>query len=151
MSRAIAVTLTRRRTDPAAHGRAETILTGVLLVAGASLVVAAFAQAQVVLPFTPVPVTGHLAGFAGAAFLVGWLADRGWDRRVPAALAAFLAGECVIYLAGLAWLANYVGREHVAAAGLWPFLPGDALKIVAATLLLPAGWKLAGRGRGDAR
>ncbi len=38
------------------------------------------------------PTGGYLAGFVVAAAVVGWLAERGWTRRLPAALAAMLAG-----------------------------------------------------------
>jgi biotin transport system substrate-specific component len=55
------------------------------------------------------------------------------------------AGNLVIYLGGLAWLARFVPGERLLAAGLLPFLPGDALKAVAAALLLPSAWRLLGR------
>ena len=85
---------------------------------------------------------GYLAGFLLAAGLVGWLAERGWDRHFVSALGAMLAGEVVIYACGLLWLARFVGWEHVVAEGLLPFLPGDALKLVAAALVLPAAWQV---------
>jgi biotin transporter BioY len=45
-----------------------------------------------------------------------------------------------IYACGLPWLARFVGWQNVVAAGLTPFIIGDALKLVAAALLLPAAW-----------
>ncbi len=83
---------------------------------------------------------GYIAGFALAAIVTGWLAERGWDRTLPRSLVAMLAGEIAIYLCGLAWLARFVGWSNVLALGLWPFLAGDALKLLAAALLLPAAW-----------
>jgi len=88
------------------------------------------------------PTGGYLIGFVAAAYLVGLLAARGLDRRVPSALLAFLAGEVVIYLFGVAWLSIFLGFPRATAAGLLPFLVGDALKLVAAALALPAAWKL---------
>lgn len=83
---------------------------------------------------------GYLAGFVLAAVVTGWLADRGWGRDFPRSLAAMLAGEVAIYAGGLVWLARFVGWGNVVAAGLAPFMAGDALKLVAAALLLPAAW-----------
>ncbi len=98
------------------------------------------------------PTGGYLLGFVAGATLTGLLAERGWDRRIGTTLMAMLLGTAVIYATGLAWLAVFVrmdpfgtGVENVLAVGLYPFLPGAAIKIVAAALLLPTGWKLLGR------
>ena len=91
------------------------------------------------------PTGGYLLGFVAGAALTGLLAERGWDRRIGTTLVAMLLGTTAIYTAGLAWLAVFTGAENMLAAGLYPFLPGAAIKIVAAALLLPLGWKLLGR------
>ncbi|HEY7849776.1 MAG TPA: biotin transporter BioY [Ktedonobacterales bacterium] len=83
---------------------------------------------------------GYLVGFALAALVVGWLAQRGWGRSFPTSIAALVAGEVAIYTCGLLWLARFVGWGQVIALGLTPFLIGDALKLLAAALLLPAAW-----------
>ncbi len=88
------------------------------------------------------PTGGYLAGFVIAAYAVGWLAERGWDRNVFLTLAAMVLGNAVIYLSGLAWLTQFVGTQNALVAGLYPFLLGDAIKVLLAALLLPAGWKL---------
>ena len=95
------------------------------------------------------PTGGYLVGFVAAAFLVGWLAERGWDRRFGTTLAAMTLGNLVIYSVGAVWLAVFVGGLSGAwSLGVLPFLPGDTLKIVLAAVLLPGGWKLLGtRGR----
>ena len=95
------------------------------------------------------PTGGYLVGFVAAAFLVGWLAERGWDRRFGTTIAAMTLGNVVIYSVGAVWLAVFVGGLSRAwSLGVLPFLPGDALKIVLAAVLLPGGWKLLGmRGR----
>jgi biotin transport system substrate-specific component len=53
-----------------------------------------------------------------------------------------LIGQAVIYLFGVAWLTMLMGFEKALVAGLLPFLIGDALKISAAAIALPAAWKL---------
>lgn len=95
------------------------------------------------------PTGGYLLGFVPAAFLVGWLAERGWDRRFNTAFAAMLLGNMVIYLFGLPWLAYFVGGERVLVAGLLPFIPGDLAKLLLATAILPWGWRLLNRGSAD--
>lgn len=94
------------------------------------------------------PTGGFLLGFVPAAYVVGALAERGWDRRAITTMLAMVLGSVAMYACGLAWLScldNLLGRPlggSVLAVGLYPFLVGDVLKIVLATFLLPCGWKL---------
>ena len=88
------------------------------------------------------PTGGYLRGFVAAAFVVGWLAERGWDRRIGSAALAMLIGNATIYLFGLSWLARFTGAEQVLPLGLYPFLAGDVVKLVLATVGLAAGWKV---------
>lgn len=92
---------------------------------------------------------GYLGGFALAAVVVGWLADRGWGRTLATSIAAMLVGEVAIYACGLLWLARFVGWDAVIAQGLAPFVIGDALKLLAAALLLPAAWVVTRRALGQ--
>ena len=93
------------------------------------------------------PTGGFLFAFPLAAALVGALAERGWDRRFATTLAAMLLGTGVILLSGAAALARLLPPGQALGAGLWPFLPGDLLKAVAASLVLPAAWRAVGSGR----
>lgn len=88
------------------------------------------------------PTGGYLIGFVAAAFVVGWLAERGWDRRVWTAMLAMFAGSVVIYIFGLSWLARFVPQGTVLHAGFYPFFIGDIVKIAAASLAVPSGWLL---------
>lgn len=86
---------------------------------------------------------GYLVGFVAAAFVTGWLAERGLERSLRTSLLPFLAGTLVIYLCGAGWLAMALGSvERALAAGVLPFLVGDALKAAAAALVLPAAWRM---------
>jgi biotin transport system substrate-specific component len=87
---------------------------------------------------------GYLVGMLVAAALVGALADRGWDRKVPWALVTMVLGNVVIYAFGATWLAHALGGGASTAwnYGIKDFLVGDAIKIALAAGLLPAAWKL---------
>jgi biotin transport system substrate-specific component len=87
------------------------------------------------------PTGGYLVGFLVAATLVGWLAERGFGRHVVTALVAFLAGDAVIFLFGVGWLAVLIGPGPAIAGGLVPFLPAEVLKIALAVALLPLAWR----------
>ena len=92
---------------------------------------------------------GYLVGFLPAAFLVGWFAERGWDRSKWLLLPMLMA-NVIIYIPGLIWLNAWMHIEDIPNIdlgltldfGLWPFIPGDLAKLVAAALVLPAGWTL---------
>ena len=91
------------------------------------------------------PSGGYLLGFVPAAFVIGWLAERGWDRTPLSALASMLLGSAVLFACGLAQLAFFVPRDQLLHAGLVPFIVGDVVKVLAAAGILPALWKLLGR------
>lgn len=90
---------------------------------------------------------GYLVAFPIAAALVGWLAERGWDRRFSTTVAAMLLGNLVIYVLGAGWLAFGVGLGlgKALTLGVLPFLIGDAIKMALAGVALPGGWKLIGK------
>ena len=90
------------------------------------------------------PTGGYLVGFVVAAALVGFLAEKGWDRSPITTATAMVAGNLVIYVCGVAWLGTVIGYERVMSAGVLPFLLGDGIKIALGTALLPACWKFLG-------
>jgi biotin transport system substrate-specific component len=93
------------------------------------------------------PSFGYILGFLVAAALVGWLAERGWDRTPPRTVVTMVAGNLVIYAFGLPYLMATVGVGLAKGLelGVTPFLAGDALKILLAAGLLPGAWALVGR------
>jgi biotin transport system substrate-specific component len=82
------------------------------------------------------PTGGYLIGFAVAAFVVGTLFGRGWGRSRASMLFALIIGTAIIFAVGLPWLMMFVPTSAVLKAGLWPFLPGAALKIALAGVVL---------------
>lgn len=79
---------------------------------------------------------GYLIGYLPCAFLTGIGTERKAGRHwlLPAMMAA---GTVILYLIGTAWFMAQTGKALGAALSLCvlPFLPGDAAKIVAATLI----------------
>jgi len=93
---------------------------------------------------------GYIVGFFFAATLCGYLAERGNDRSVLRSVPAMIAGEIVIYLFGVTWLAVdlHLGASAALHDGFTPFIIGDSIKAAIAAGLLPTAWKLAGRRPG---
>jgi len=97
------------------------------------------------------PSGGYLLSYPFAAFVTGWLASHGFDRRYWTSLLAMSAGLVVIYACGVTWLGLLssaivgqpaIGLQAALAAGFYPFVLADLLKIVLAAGLLPGIWKL---------
>ena len=86
------------------------------------------------------PTGGYLAGFFTAAVALGALAERGWTRNWATVAAAMLMGNVIIYLLGVGWLASLIGWDKAVQLGLLPFLYGDALKLIIASLGVPYLW-----------
>lgn len=82
------------------------------------------------------PTGGYLLGFLLGAYVAGWLAERSRGRALPL-LGALLSGQAIIYACGLLWLSRFVPGNTLLVAGLYPFLPGDAVKLA---LALAAIW-----------
>jgi len=110
---------------------------------------------------------GYIAGFIAAAYVVGVLAERGWDRgwRITVAM---LAGSAMLYAPGLLWLGYLIGSgalderlgfvlaevipggstlDKTLVGGLYPFVAGDLIKLYVAAIALPGAWALVGRRR----
>jgi biotin transport system substrate-specific component len=89
------------------------------------------------------PTGGYLVGFVVAAYIVGRLAEMGWDRRVLTTVAAMLIGDAVLLAFGFVWLTLLLADVKTAfIAGVVVFLPGDILKITLAAAILPVSRKL---------
>lgn len=87
------------------------------------------------------PTGGYLFGFLLAGVAMGFLAERGMGRTAVSTIGAMVVGNCVIYLCGAVWLANFIGFGQAIAVGVLPFLYGDALKLVVAAGLMPLAWR----------
>jgi biotin transport system substrate-specific component len=95
------------------------------------------------------PTGGYLMAYPLAAFVTGWLAERGFDRRYITSVAAMAAGLALIFAGGVLWLAFFAapaaaGLGGAVSTGLMPFIPADIFKLFVAAAVLPAIWKLTG-------
>lgn len=85
---------------------------------------------------------GYLAGFVAIAAIVGWAADRGWDRSPVRLFGAILVAEIVMLALGFAWLATLIGPDKAWQFGVAPFIVPDLIKVALASALAPALWAL---------
>jgi len=85
---------------------------------------------------------GYIIGFIVSAALVGWLAERQWDRKILKALVTFVAGSVVVFAIGLPWLAVVLHTDLPTTLqyGLYPFILGGIIKAIIAAALLPLAW-----------
>ncbi len=111
---------------------------------------------------------GYIVGFILAAALVGFLAERRWDRG-PWVQAAMLLGNIALYVPGLLWLGYLIDTDWVPVGasktlseliagsdtldktlkgGLYPFIVGDLMKLLLASMVLPSAWLLVDRLKG---
>ncbi|MCA3630448.1 MAG: biotin transporter BioY [Methylobacterium sp.] len=88
------------------------------------------------------PTGGYLIGFVAAAFVTGFLAERGWTKSVLGSLAAMAIGHAVIFLFGFAWLAALMGAGKAYLFGVAPFHAATLFKTLLGAALLPAAWRV---------
>jgi biotin transport system substrate-specific component len=94
------------------------------------------------------PTGGYLMAYPIAAFAAGWLAERGFDRRYATSVAAMACGLAIVFAGGVLWLGLFTPASHglaaALAAGFYPFVLGDAAKLLLAAGVMPKLWDLTG-------
>ena len=90
---------------------------------------------------------GYILGFILSAVLIGWLAQRQWDRKILGGLAAFVAGTLATFVIGVPWLAVWFGNHglptdlnFVLGNGVYPFLLGGAIKAALGAGIIRLAW-----------
>jgi len=92
------------------------------------------------------PTAGFLLAYPVAAFVTGWLSERGWDRRYLTSAAAMLIGLTVIYTGGALWYTVTVTHSlsTTLTTSVLPFAGFDIAKIVITAAVLPQVWRVVG-------
>lgn len=86
------------------------------------------------------PTGGYIFGFIIASFITGFFAEKGWDKSFHEAFLFMLTGNLFIYIPGLIWLGRFTGYRNVLQLGFFPFIIGDIIKILTATIILHSRW-----------
>lgn len=179
--------------DRVVRGR---VAADMLLVIGASALIAIAAQVAIPLPFTPVPMTLQplaviflgaalgstrgaaaaalylLEGFSGlpvfaqghggplwlvgltagflysypfAAWLSGFVSERGWGNSIVRSITGMLLALGVIYLGGWSWFTVLTDARTAYVMAVQPFILADIVKIAIGAALLPKAGQLIGR------
>ena len=85
---------------------------------------------------------GYLAGFVVMAAIIGWAADRGWDRNVVKFFGIIVIADAIMLALGFGWLSTLIGAEKAWQFGVVPFIVPDLIKAALAAALVPAVWSL---------
>lgn len=96
------------------------------------------------------PTGGYLLAYPIAAFVVGALAERGFDRRYLTSVLALVVGLAIVFGGGVAWLALCTPGHGVGLAlaqGLTPFAAGDLAFAFVGAAALPTAWRFVRRTR----
>jgi biotin transport system substrate-specific component len=83
------------------------------------------------------PTAGYLISYPFAAWVAGFVSERGWGSSVTRSVAGMLTALAVIYAGGWSWLAAQVGPQAAYATGVAPFLVADIIKVAIGAALLP--------------
>lgn len=86
---------------------------------------------------------GYLIGMLVASLVIGYLADRKADQKFRTSFPMLILGSVIIFTFGLTWLhfSLDMSWSQTIAAGLTPFIFGEALKIAITATSLPLIWK----------
>ena len=121
------------------YGRKLGIATVLSYVAAGSLGAPIFAGFKAGSLFSP--TGGYILGYIAATVILGFLSDKGVAKSYVKTFLSLLLASAVILILGALVLMLFVPIKNVFMAGVLPFIPGDMLKAVAATLLFPRLWK----------
>jgi len=129
------------------RGMASQILYLALGLAGLPVFAASPALPQGIMRLIG-PTGGYLMSYPLAAYLAGYLAERGFDRRFFSFVLAMIAGLAVVFAGGVMWLALTLHSVRAAlAAGFFPFVLADLAKLLVAAGVMPTLWRMNGSGR----
>ena len=121
------------------YGRKLGTATVISYVAAGSLGAPIFAGFKAGSLFSP--TGGYILGYIAAALILGFLSDKGIAKSYVKTFLSLLLASAVILVLGALVLMLFVPIKNVFMAGVFPFIPGDMIKVIVATLLFPRLWK----------
>lgn len=121
------------------YGRKLGTATVISYVAAGSLGAPIFAGFKAGSLFSP--TGGYIIGYIVAAAILGYLSDRGIAKSYVKTFLSLLLVSVIIFILGALVLMLFVPIKNVFMAGVFPFIPGDMIKVIVATLLFPRLWK----------
>ncbi|MBT3176064.1 MAG: biotin transporter BioY [Desulfobacula sp.] len=85
------------------------------------------------------PTGGYLLGYLPCVFVTAVI-SKNLGKKLHSDIIAMVAGSLIIYAAGVPWLKAVTGMtfEKALVIGMYPFLIGDMLKIIAAAFIAKA-------------
>src|SRR3712207_2542742 len=92
------------------------------------------------------PTGGFLFGFMAAALVMGFMAERGWDRSLLRVIIMMSIGHAVIFAFGLAQLSLVMPFAKAWTVGAAPFVAATLVKTALAVALMQAAWSMTRRG-----
>lgn len=94
------------------------------------------------------PTGGFLFGFLAAALVMGFMAERGWDRSFLRVTVMMTVGHALIFVFGLAQLSLVMPFVKAWTVGAAPFIAATVVKTALAVALMQAAWSVTRRGEG---
>ena len=93
---------------------------------------------------------GYIVGFVAATAVIGWLAERGADRKVLNAFVAFVVAQLLVFVPGVVVLqaVTHMAWSDAIHSGFTVFIVGGLVKAAVGGALLPGAWKLVRRYEG---
>jgi len=84
------------------------------------------------------PTAGYLYGMTIAAGVIGFFAERGYNKSYIKSLISLMIGTIIIFVLGVGYLGSVIGYDKALAGGLYPFIPSEFFKIGLAVILIPS-------------
>ena len=90
---------------------------------------------------------GYIVGFIFATAVVGYLAERGADRKALTAFMSFVLAQLIVFAFGLAGLKMAVGESWgwTIHNGFSIFIVGGLIKALVGAIVLPSAWQIVRR------
>jgi biotin transport system substrate-specific component len=112
------------------YGSRLGVLTVLAYLAEGALGLPVFAGAVGGLPYMAGPTGGYLFGFLIAAFVSGWITEKGVDLSLPRLFGSIMAAHAIILGCGFGWLVAvlHLGVGKAWLVGVVPFIAGSVIK-----------------------